>query len=88
MNEPEKWENQMWVIPHEVRLERNGEHWYITALYGSIKIPIMAGLGERLSGYVANEQRYQSRKFRRSLAFRWERFWYLRRKRREANKSQ
>lgn len=79
-NDP-RWQKQMWVIPGETRLTRDDGRWFIDTLYGVIIVELTVVRGERLAAYVSAEQHYQSRRFRRSLRFRWERFWYLRRKR-------
>lgn len=80
-NDEKKWEFQCWMIPYHVRLDRTGKTWQLVFFCGDVPIP--AEWGKKLAEVVDAENTRQSRRYRRSLSFKWIRFWYLRKKRKE-----
>jgi hypothetical protein len=81
MENDKKWKFQCWNVPHPVRLDRRGEQWDLTFFCGSV--PITVKWGEKLAYRVDAEQTRLNRRYRRSISFRWIRFWYLRKHRKE-----
>lgn len=90
-NEPERWEQQTWTIPKSVlRLVRNKDSWYFETEGNFDRIPIddryyarLHHLSRKIENYHAEEDWID----RHSWQFRWLRFWYRRKKRRESRKS-
>lgn len=78
-NEPEKWDIQTWMIPGAPGLTRRGNTWQIEGMQGCFSIPVEAYTAERLAVLIDDYETRRQKKFRRSLRFRWIRFWYLRR---------
>lgn len=83
MNDPEKWTEQMWVVPGEVRLIREGDLWFLRFDWGQ-RIKLWRAEGTSLWPVIDRIQRSETRRYRRSLAFRWHRFWYIRRVKKQA----
>lgn len=80
-NEPDKWEEQTWILPGVWGLVRNGKTWHFIGMQDAVKIQIDNFTGEHLAKIIGAYQIEVSRRHRRSLLFRWQRFWYLRKHR-------
>jgi len=88
INEPDKWEEQMWTIPSKcLVLRRNKEEWYLINFMGNIHIQVERSTAERLAIVCSDIHQEEDWIYRRSLQFRWLRFWYRRKKKREAKQS-
>jgi hypothetical protein len=85
INDPEKWTEQRWVIPRNMlQLVRKEEDWFIE--YQGLRFTLSDNynVAWKLANAIASQQLEESWIDRHSLQFRWLRFWYRRKKRREA----
>jgi len=84
LNEPEKWVEQRWVVPARMlTLVRDHNRWVLQDCDGAnIVVPDRMGeyLSTKLNATIIEEDWID----RHSLQFRWLRFWYQRKKKREA----
>lgn len=86
-NEPEKWQEEVWSVPHNIlKLKRQGEKWYLTDFIEGVRIPIESRIGEILATHFSQIHAEEDWIDRHSWQFRWLRFWYRRKKKREARK--
>lgn len=87
-NEPEKWDNQRWLVPKNMlTLIRRGDKWYFATQYDTLIFPVQGPAiihqAEILSGMIINYHTEEDWIDRHSLQFKWLRFWYRRKKRRD-----
>jgi hypothetical protein len=81
-NDEEQWQEQRWRIPENTMLIRKEGKWSIEYSLG-VGHRINSEMGKLMSVYFMGCNMERDRIFRRSLKFRWQRFWYLRSKSRK-----
>lgn len=90
-NEPKKWEEQKWTIPKNMlSLVRKGENWYIEISGSYLLIPLPDDFSIGLEGFAERIERHHAMEDwidRQSIQFRWLRFRYRWKQRREAKKN-
>lgn len=84
-NEPEKWEEQTWAVPrNSLNLKRRKDQWFFVVSGTFVELPIKnVGFAETLAVVASIVHDEEEWMYRHSLQFRWLRFCYRRRKRRE-----
>lgn len=87
-NDPEKHEEQTWVIPrNSLNLKRRKDQWFFVVSGTFVELPIKnIGFAEMLALVASTVHDEEEWMYRHSLQFRWLRFWYRRKKRCEARK--
>lgn len=87
-NEPENWQSQTWTIPRGMlKLSREGNKWYLRDFTGQVQIEVENLMGIRMIIAWNEAQEEEDWIDRHSLQFRWLRFWYRRKQRREERAS-
>jgi hypothetical protein len=88
LNEPEKWAVQQWTVPaHILILRRDGIAWHFLC-EGVEVAEVPAQTGETMAACFSAIHQEEDWIDRHSLQFRWLRFWYRRKKRREARRAE
>jgi hypothetical protein len=84
-NDPNNWEEQTWSIPNgALVLRRRGKEWYLSDFAGHVRIEVSDFYGRMMSDTFSEIHKEEDWIYRHSLQFRWLRFWYRIKKKREA----